>query len=130
MWNDLRAKCAHKVTRCDHALTRRDVFDQFQPQERAVLLQSTALKQACSPYCVGGPAGRLLDVEARAEQLGSTSVQPERLIGARTARAFDRMAPVWPHGHEQVTMLGTLISPAHVSCRNSIRCRQHRALCR
>jgi hypothetical protein len=41
------------------------------------------------PYCVGCPAGRLLDAEA--EQLGSTSVQAfeiEGLIGARRARAF------------------------------------------
>jgi len=35
----------------------------------AVLLQSTALKQALQPYCVGGPSGRLLDAES--EQLGS-----------------------------------------------------------
>jgi hypothetical protein len=48
-------------------------------------------------YCVGDPAGRLLDAEAK--QLGSASVQPfetEGLIGARTARAFTgwrRLAP-------------------------------------
>src|SRR3984893_19165110 len=37
-------------------------------------------------------SGRLLDAEAEAEQLGSTSVQPfetEGLIGARRAQAFD-----------------------------------------
>ncbi len=34
-----------------------------------VLLQSTSLKQALQPYCVGGAFGRLLDAEA--EQLGS-----------------------------------------------------------
>jgi type IV secretion system protein TrbE len=39
----------------------------------AVLLQSTALKQALQTYCVGGPSGRLLDAEA--EHLGSASVQ-------------------------------------------------------
>ncbi|HUC16150.1 MAG TPA: conjugal transfer protein TrbE [Acetobacteraceae bacterium] len=54
----------------------------------AVLLQSTALKQALQPYCVGGPFGRLLDAEA--EQLGSASVQAfetEGLIGAGAAPA-------------------------------------------
>jgi len=54
----------------------------------AVLLQSTALKQALQPYCVGGPFGRLLDAEA--EQLGSGSVQAfetEGLIGAGAAPA-------------------------------------------
>jgi type IV secretion system protein VirB4 len=54
----------------------------------AVLLQSTALKQALQPYCVGGPSGRLLDAEA--EQLGSASVQAfetEGLIGAGAAPA-------------------------------------------
>lgn len=54
----------------------------------AVLLQSTALKQALQPYCVGGPSGRLLDAET--EQLGSASVQAfetEGLIGAGAAPA-------------------------------------------
>jgi type IV secretion system protein VirB4 len=54
----------------------------------AVLLQSTALKQALQPYCVGGPSGRLLDAEA--EQLGSASVQAfetEGLIGGGAAPA-------------------------------------------
>jgi len=54
----------------------------------AVLLQSTALKQALQPYCVGGPSGRLLDAEA--EQLGSAPVQAfetEGLIGAGAAPA-------------------------------------------
>ncbi len=54
----------------------------------AVLLQSTALKQALQPYCVGGASGRLLDAEA--EQLGSAPVQafePEGLIGAGAAPA-------------------------------------------
>ena len=54
----------------------------------AVLLQSTALKQALQPYCVGGPSGRLLDAEA--EQLGIASVQAfetEGLIGAAAAPA-------------------------------------------
>ena len=54
----------------------------------AVLLQSTALKQALQPYCVGGPSGRLLDAES--EQLGSASVQAfetEGLIGAAAAPA-------------------------------------------
>ncbi len=53
-----------------------------------VLLQSTALKQALQPYCVGGPSGRLLDAEA--EQLGLASVQAfetEGLIGAGAAPA-------------------------------------------
>ena len=54
----------------------------------AVLLQSTALKQALQPYCVGGPSGRLLDAEG--EELGSASVQAfetEGLIGAAAAPA-------------------------------------------
>ena len=54
----------------------------------AVLLQSTALKQALQPYCVGGPFGRLLDAEV--EHLGTASVQAfetEGLIGAGAAPA-------------------------------------------
>jgi type IV secretion system protein VirB4 len=54
----------------------------------AVLLQSTALKQALQPYCIGGASGRLLDAEA--EQLGSAPVQAfetEGLIGAGAAPA-------------------------------------------
>lgn len=53
-----------------------------------VLLQSTALKQALQPYCVGGSSGRLLDAEA--EQLGFASVQAfetEGLIGTGAAPA-------------------------------------------
>jgi type IV secretion system protein VirB4 len=53
-----------------------------------VLLQSTSLKQALQPYCVGGAFGRLLDAEA--EHLGSASVQAfetEGLIGAGAAPA-------------------------------------------
>ncbi|BBB96487.1 MULTISPECIES: conjugal transfer protein TrbE [Bradyrhizobium] len=53
-----------------------------------VLLQSTALKQALQPYCVGGSSGRLLDAEA--EQLGFAPVQAfetEGLIGAGAAPA-------------------------------------------
>ncbi|MCA1396943.1 conjugal transfer protein TrbE [Bradyrhizobium sp. BRP56] len=53
-----------------------------------VLLQSTALKQALQPYCVGGSSGRLLDAEA--EQLGFASVQAfetEGLIGVGAAPA-------------------------------------------
>ncbi|MBH5385002.1 conjugal transfer protein TrbE [Bradyrhizobium diversitatis] len=53
-----------------------------------VLLQSTALKQALQPYCVGGASGRLLDAEA--EQLGFASVQAfetEGLIGSGAAPA-------------------------------------------
>ncbi|QGM46066.1 conjugal transfer protein TrbE [Methylocystis heyeri] len=54
----------------------------------AVLLQSTVLKQALQPYCVGGPSGRLLDAEA--EHLGFASFQAfetEGLIGAAAAPA-------------------------------------------
>ncbi len=53
-----------------------------------VLLQSTALKQALQPYCVGGPSGRLLDAES--EQLGTATVlafETEGLIGAGAAPA-------------------------------------------
>lgn len=52
------------------------------------LLQSTALKRALQPYCVGGSSGRLIDAEA--EQLGFASVQAfetEGLIGAGAAPA-------------------------------------------
>ena len=54
----------------------------------AVLLQSTVLKQALQPYCIGGTFGRLLDAES--ERLGEASVQAfetEGLIGAGAAPA-------------------------------------------
>ncbi len=54
----------------------------------SVLLQSSALKQALQPYCVGGPWGHLLDAEAG--HLGETSVQAfetEGLIGTGVAPA-------------------------------------------
>src|SRR5216684_4261111 len=55
----------------------------------SVLLQSSALKQALQPYCVGGPWGRLLDAEA--ERLAETSVQAwetEGLTGTGAAPAL------------------------------------------
>jgi type IV secretion system protein TrbE len=54
----------------------------------AVLLQSTTLKQALQPYCVGGPFGRLLDAES--ERLGDADVlafETEGLIGGGAAPA-------------------------------------------
>lgn len=54
----------------------------------AVLLQSTQLKQALAPYCVGGPYGELLDAEG--ERLGSAAVQAfetEGLVGSPAAPA-------------------------------------------
>ncbi|TRC98435.1 conjugal transfer protein TrbE [Mesorhizobium sp. WSM4303] len=54
----------------------------------SVLLQSSQLKQALRPYCVGGPYGRLLDAEH--ERLGEASVQAfetEGLIGTGAAQA-------------------------------------------
>jgi type IV secretion system protein VirB4 len=54
----------------------------------AVLLQSSALKQALRPYCIGGPFGRLLDAET--ERLGEADVQAfetEGLIGSTAAPA-------------------------------------------
>jgi type IV secretion/conjugal transfer VirB4 family ATPase len=54
----------------------------------SVLLQSSALKQALRPYCIGGPYGRLLDAEH--EHLGDASVQAfetEGLIGTGAAPA-------------------------------------------
>jgi type IV secretion system protein TrbE len=54
----------------------------------AVLLQSSALKQALRPYCIGGPFGPLLDAEA--ERLGQADVQAfetEGLIGSTAAPA-------------------------------------------
>ncbi|MFN7089702.1 MAG: conjugal transfer protein TrbE [Allorhizobium sp.] len=53
-----------------------------------VLLQSSALKQALRPYCIGGPYGRLLDAEM--EWLGDAQVQAfetEGLIGTGAAAA-------------------------------------------
>jgi type IV secretion system protein VirB4 len=52
----------------------------------SVLLQSSALKRALQPYCLGGPWGRLLDAEA--ERLGKADVQAfetEGLIGSSAA---------------------------------------------
>ncbi|MEI9426230.1 conjugal transfer protein TrbE [Mesorhizobium sp. Cs1299R1N3] len=54
----------------------------------SVLLQSSPLKQALRPYCIGGPYGRLLDAEH--ERLGEASVQAfetEGLIGTGAAPA-------------------------------------------
>jgi len=54
----------------------------------SVLLQSTELKRALAPFCLGGPFGRLLDAEG--EALGSTDMQAfetEGLIGSSAAPA-------------------------------------------
>ncbi|MEL6295055.1 MAG: conjugal transfer protein TrbE [Pseudomonadota bacterium] len=54
----------------------------------SVLLQSTELKRALKPFCLGGPFGRLLDAEA--EDLGSADVlafETEGLIGSAAAPA-------------------------------------------
>lgn len=54
----------------------------------SVLLQSTTLKRALQPYCLGGPYGRLLDAEF--ERIGEASVQAfetEGLIGTGAAPA-------------------------------------------
>lgn len=54
----------------------------------SVLLQSSPLKQALGPYCIGGAYGRLLDGEH--ERLGDASVQAfetEGLIGTGAATA-------------------------------------------
>lgn len=54
----------------------------------SVLLQSTTLKRALQPYCLGGPYGRLLDAEF--ERIGESSVQAfetEGLIGTGAAPA-------------------------------------------
>jgi type IV secretion system protein VirB4 len=54
----------------------------------SVLLQSTELKRALAPFCLGGPFGRLLDAEG--EALGSTDMQAfetEGLIGSAAAPA-------------------------------------------
>ena len=80
--------CARAESDATQSSTRRDVVDRFKPRERAVLLQSTAVKQARSPIAFGGPSCRLL--EAEAEQLGLTSAHPfetKGLIGAQGARA-------------------------------------------
>jgi len=54
----------------------------------SVLLQSTDLKRALAPFCLGGPFGRLLDAEV--EELGSADVlafETEGLIGSAAAPA-------------------------------------------
>lgn len=54
----------------------------------SVLLQSTELKRALKPFCLGGPFGRLLDAET--EELGSADVlafETEGLIGSPAAPA-------------------------------------------
>jgi type IV secretion system protein VirB4 len=54
----------------------------------SVLLQSTELKRALAPFCLGGPFGRLLDAEG--EALGSADMQAfetEGLIGSAAAPA-------------------------------------------
>ena len=54
----------------------------------SVLLQSTELKQALTPFCLGGPFGRLLDAET--EELGTANFQAfetEGLIGSAAAPA-------------------------------------------
>jgi len=69
-------------------LTRRDVVDRFQPQERAVLLQSMALNQACRPIASTCPDG----CSTPRPSNSAPPVLPfetEGLIDARTARAFD-----------------------------------------
>ena len=51
-------------------------------------LQSTALKQALQPYCVGGPSGRLLDAEpSSSARLSVQAFETEGLIGAGAAPA-------------------------------------------
>jgi type IV secretion system protein VirB4 len=54
----------------------------------SVLLQSSALKRALHPYCLGGPYGRLLDAEV--EHIGDSDTQAfetEGLIGTGAASA-------------------------------------------
>jgi type IV secretion system protein VirB4 len=54
----------------------------------SVLLQSTELKQALAPFCLGGPFGRLLDAETK--ELGTADFQAfetEWLIGSAAAPA-------------------------------------------
>jgi len=54
----------------------------------SVLLQSTELKRALKPFCLGGPFGRLLDAET--EELGQADVlafETEGLIGSPAAPA-------------------------------------------
>jgi type IV secretion system protein VirB4 len=54
----------------------------------AVLLQSHELKQALSPYLVGGPWGRLLDAEKEADYDARVRIfETEGLIGASCASA-------------------------------------------
>jgi hypothetical protein len=104
----------------------RDMVDQFQPRNERCRLQSMPLRSRTALLRQPSGRGRLHDAEA--EQFGSTFAQPFEIYGS-IARLYG-MAPVRPHDDEQATMLGTIISPAPDSCRNSIRCRQQRAPCR
>ena len=75
---------------------------------------------ACGEYtscltCMASPC-RAGDIRSRPKAGGA---------GRANTASLYRMAPVWPHGDKQVTVLGTLIVPARVSGQNSIRCRRH-----
>jgi hypothetical protein len=78
----VRAGCAHELLDATHALTHPDVVDRFQPQERAVLLQSTAVKQARSPITSAvRPAARR---RGRATRLHlSAAFETKGLIGTQ-----------------------------------------------
>ena len=75
------------------------------------------------------PQSTLPACQASAGPATSGQGRQPRSGGAGRDRLY-RMAPVWSHGDKQVTTLGTLTAPTPVSCRNSIRCHQHRARCR
>src|ERR1700674_3656102 len=62
--------------------------------------------------CMASPC-RAGDIRSRSQAGGA---------GRANSASLYRMAPVWPHGDKQVTVLVTLIAPARVSGQNSIRC--------
>jgi len=62
--------------------------------------------------CLAGPC-----------RAGDSRSRPQAAKRGRAMRAsLYRVAPVRPYDDKRVTVLGTLISPAHVSGQNPIRC--------
>jgi hypothetical protein len=100
--------CAHDLTRCRPNPPRAATWSTGSSPRSKRCRCNRRCWSSHADLLRGGPAGQLLDAEAK--QLGATSMRRQ--------------------GDNQVTMLGALTAPTPDSCRNSIRCRQQRALCR
>ena len=98
-----------------HGESRAWVHDSAAPSPGPVSGSERSATQLTLPACQTS-AGTATSGQGRQPRSG----------GAGRDRLY-RMAPVWPYGDKQVTTLGTLTAPTPVSCRNSIRCHQHRA---